>query len=249
MHLLGGMLTTLALAGCGLLPTTRIDAEDNRIFLPALRAAINLGDDNQAASDLHSGNAIVFDLAKAQGSDSQVLATGQSPIILNSTTFMPPQQLRNDFNFNFSDITWRWRKFFSERSLGLEVTAGVGFSSLDLAVSSPTQRTSTHLVTQGPHAGIGLVWRMNPSTSLQGRVSGFVSDGTGVNEMARCELFYAKAFHDNLTLRAGYAVWNMNGVGLPGMSDFRLRASGPVLALDWDFNAGRKMQRPESTEQ
>lgn len=238
-RLLAGMLATLALGGCGLLPTTRIDAEDNRVFLPALRADINFGDGKQAVSEPHTGNAIEFGISKAKGSDSQSIATGQSPIILNGTTFTAPQQLRNDFDYNFANISWRWRKFFAERSLGLEVTAGAGFSSLDLTVSSPTQRASDHHFTRGPQAGVGLIWRLNPSTSLQGRVSEFISAADqGVNRMMRYELFIAKAFHENLTLRAGYAAWDVNGQGQSGMSDFQLRLSGPALALDWDFNAG-----------
>jgi len=238
-RLLGSILATLALGGCGLLPTTQINAEDNRVFLPALRADINFGDDKQPASEPHTGHAIEFGIAKAKGSDSQSLMTGQSPIILNGTIFTAPQQLQNDFNYNFANISWRWRKFFSERSLGLEVTAGAGFSSLDLAVSSPTQRASDHLYTRGPQGGVGLVWRLNPGTSLQGRVSEFISAADqGVNRMTRYELFFAKALHENLTLRAGYAAWDVNGQNQYGMSDFQLRLSGPALALDWDFNAG-----------
>lgn len=239
-RLLAAMLATLALAGCsGLLPTTPINAEDNHVYLPALRAVINFGDGKQAASEPQTGNAIEFGITKAKGDDSQKLVTGQSPIILNGTTFLAPQQLRNDFDYNFANISWRWRKFFSERSLGLEVTAGVGFSSIDLAVSSPAQRASDHLFTRGPQGSIGLIWRLNPSTSLQGRMSEFISTADrGVNKMMRYELSLAKAFHDNLTLRAGYAVWDVNGESQFNMSDFQLHVSGPVIALDWDFNAG-----------
>ena len=238
-RLLAAMLATLALGGCGLLPTTRINAEDNRVFLPALRADIDFGDSKQAASEPHTGNAIEFGIAKAKGGDSQSLVAGQSPIILNGTTFNAPQQLRNDIDYYFANVSWRWRKFFAERSLGLEVTAGVGFSSLDLAVSSPTQRASDHLYTRGPQGSVGLIWRLNPSTSLQGRMSEFISTADqGVNKMMRYELSLAKAFHDNLTLRAGYAVWDVNGESQYNMSDFQLHVSGPVIALDWDFNAG-----------
>jgi hypothetical protein len=250
-HLLTVMLATLVLGGCGsLLPTTRIDAEDNRVFLPALRANINFGDGTQAVSEPHSGSAIEFGIAKAKGGGSQSLTAGQSPIILNGTPFSAPDQLQNDFNYNFANISWRWRKFFAERALGLEVTVGAGFSSLDLAVSSSTQRASDHFFSRGPQAGIGLIWRLNPSTSIQGRVSEFVSAANrGVNEMTRYELFYAKAFHENLTLRAGYSVWDANGQDQYGMSDFHLRASGPALALDWDIDAGSKMERPGSAAQ
>lgn len=191
-------------------------------------------------------------MQKRKGGDSQSLLAGQAPIVLNNTTFNVPNQLQNDFDYNFANISWRWRKFFAEHSLGLEVTAGAGFASLDLAVSSfvpPVQRASDHFVTRGPQAGIGLIWRLNPSTSLQGRVSEFIAvDDEGVNRMSRYELYFAKAFHDNLSLRAGYAAWDVKGQGQYYNSDFQLRVSGPVLALDWDFDTGSKIKRPESTE-
>jgi hypothetical protein len=225
------------LGGCGLLPTTRIDAEDNRVFLPALRAGINLSESKQAPSQPQTGHAIELGVSYARGSDSQVLAAGQAPIILNGTTFNPPQQLRTDFNFYFADISWRWRKFFRERSLGLEVLAGAGYSSLGLTVSSPTQRASENFGTWGPQAAVGLIWRWRPDTSVQARVAGFLSGADrGANEMARFELFAAKAFHENLTLRAGYAGWEVKGQGLADMSDFRLRFSGPFLGLDLNFS-------------
>lgn len=89
--LLGWILAMLALGGCGLLPTTKINAEDNRVFLPELRADINFDDGKLAASAPHTGNAIEFGIAKAKGADSQSLVTGQPPIILSGTIFASPQ--------------------------------------------------------------------------------------------------------------------------------------------------------------
>ena len=60
------------------------------------------------------------------------LTTGQSPVYYNSTTFIAPQQLRNDFSLNYVDISFRWRKFFRERSLGLECTVESAIHRLDL---------------------------------------------------------------------------------------------------------------------
>lgn len=247
-RLLAGMLATLGLGGCSDY-YTRIEATDKRTFLPALRANINFGEDKQVASEPHTGHAIEIGIAKARGSDSQWLSAAQPPISLNDTSFNGPQKVQVDFDTSFSNISWRWRKFFAERSLGLEVTAGVGFSSLDLAVSSTSsmQRASEHYFTRGPQAGVGLIWRLNPSTSLHGRVSVFISN-PGVDSMGRFELYFAKSLHKNLALRAGYARWDASGESSGYGSAFDLLLSGPILALDWDFDAGSKTKRPESTE-
>jgi hypothetical protein len=232
LRLFAGMLAALSLAGCGQL-TSRIEAEDNRVFLPAMRAALNLSEGRESPSRPQTGHAVEIGVAGMRGSDSQSLAAGDLPIVLNNTTFSAPQQLRNEFAFYFADVSWRWRKFPGERPLGLEVLAGLGYSSLGLTVSSPTQRASEHFATWGPQAGIGLIWRIEPTTSLQARAAGFLSGSSeGANQATRFELFVAKAFSENLTLRAGYAGWEVRGDDQVGTSDFRLRFSGPVLAID-----------------
>ena len=231
-RLFAAMLAALPLAGCGLV-TTRIEAEDNSVFLPAMRAALNLSEVREAPSRPQTGHGVEIGWAGARGSDRQSLAASDPPIVLNNTTFSAPQQLRNDFAFSFTDISWRWRKFPGERPLGLEVLAGGGYSSLSLTVSSLAQQASNHFASWGPQAGIGLIWRIEPTTSLQARAVGFLSAADkGVNKAARYELFVSKAFHENLTLRAGYARWEVTGQRQISMSDFRLRFSGPVLALD-----------------
>lgn len=223
----------MALCGCA---TTRIDAEDNHLFLPSVRGSVNLTQSKEAPSQPQNGHAIEFEVFRARGSDSQFLAAGQSPVMLEGKTFTGPQQLRNDFDFWFGDVSWRWRKFFRDGSLGLETFAGLGYSGLDLAVSSPGQQASQHFSTLGPQGGVGLVWRMQPGTTLQARIAGFVSAKDGVNRAARAEVFLLKALGENVTARAGYSGWEAKGQALPGISDFRLRFSGPALGLQFDFS-------------
>lgn len=232
------MLTPIALGGCMTTSPTRIDVEDTHVFIPALRAAFNLNEGKQAASEPQTGHAIEFGLTKAKGGAHQSLGAAQSPLTLNNTTFTPPEQLNNDFNFTFATTSWRWRKFFNDRSLGLEVFAGAGRSSLGLNVSSPTQQASDHFVNWGPQGGLGLIWRFSPSSSLQGRVNAFISTrDSGVNNIFRSEILFAKSFTENLALRAGYASWEVGGDRhWSSNSDFKLTFSGPVLSLDMDFN-------------
>lgn len=236
LRLLGVILASAVLGGCGMV-STRIEAEDSKVFIPALRASFNFNEDKHAASEPQTGHAIEFDITKTNGSDSQFLDTGQSPISLNNTTFNGPQQLRNDFNFDFASASWRWRKFFNERSLGLEVFAGAGRSSLGLKVSSPAQQASGNYVTWGPQGGAGLIWRFSQGSSLQGRVSAFISThNDGVDNFFRSEIFYAKSFNENLALRIGYAECEVRGQDRLGNSDFKITFSGPILALDMNFN-------------
>jgi len=230
-----GVLAVLALAGCGL-PTSRIDAEDNRVFIPSMRTAFNLSEGREAPSEPQTGHAVEFGYVKARGGDSQFLAAGQAPVVIGGQTFSAPQQLRNQFDFSFADVSWRWRKFFDGRALGLEVLAGLGNARLDLAVSSTAQQASESFSTQGPQAGAGLLWRLQPGTSLQARASGFVSaSGRGVNEAVRSELSLAQVLHENLGVRVGFSSWEVKGQGQDGISDFRLRFSGPSLMLEMNF--------------
>jgi hypothetical protein len=233
-RLLAGLFSTLVLSGC--LTFTPIVADDPHVFLPSLRAAVSLDDNKQAAAEPQAGRAIEFEYVQAKGHGDQNLATGQNPVYYSGKTFSAPQQLRNDFDFNYADISFRWRKFFRERSLGLEVSGGIGHTSLGLNVSSPTQRASDHFGTFGPQVGVALIWRMQPSTSLHARLSGFVSSSdTGINDLTRSELFVARTLGDNLALRAGYAKWTVNGYAGSGESNFKATFSGPVLDLGLNF--------------
>ncbi len=234
VRLLVGSLATVVLTGC--LTATPIVADDPHVFLPSVRVAVSLDDGKQLAAEPQTGHAIEFGFAKAKGSGTQSLATGQSPIVFNNTTFTPPQLIRNDFDFNYADISFRWRKFFRERSVGIELSGGIGHTSLGLNVTSPTQRASEHFGTYGPQGGVALIWRMRSSTSLHARVSGFVSKSdTGISDLGRYEIFVAQTLGDNLALRAGYAKWEVNGNGGIDQSDFRTTFSGPVLDLGLNF--------------
>jgi hypothetical protein len=234
LRLLVGIFAVSVLSGC--ISATPIVADDPHVFLPSFRASVSLDDDKQAASEPGSGRAIEFEFVKTKGSDTQSLPTGQSPIILNNTSFKAPQQLKNDFDFNYADISFRWRKFFKERSFGLEVSGGIGHTSLDLTVSTPAQSASKHFVTYGPQGGVALIWRVRPDTSIHARISGFISRSSpGLSDFGRYELFVAQALGENLALRAGYAKWEVNGSGETGQSDFRTTFSGPVLDLGLSF--------------
>lgn len=247
LRLFGGLLSTVALAGCqNLHPTSPISADDRGVPVPSVSVTVSLDPGEKASSELQTGKAIEIGLMGAKGKGDQNHTDQQLPVVLNNIQFIAPQQLRNDFDFNYAHISLRGRKFFSERALGVEYSGGIGRSSLGLAVSSATQHASAHFNNYGVQAGLGLIWRIQPRTSLQARRSMFQSDfplldifntseERGVSGFFRNELFITQGIGDNLSLRAGYAEWEVNGTSGAGMSDFRITFSGPVFDIGLNF--------------
>jgi len=239
VHFIGGLLLTMTLGGCASNSTTPIQARDNTIALGELRIAFN-SDHNKQAALPHAGEAIKLGITRTRGSADQSLTSGQLPIILGNTTFAAPQQLKNDFDFSYADISWR-KSFYNEDKFGTELSIGTGFASVGLRVSSPTQTASKQIENGGIRAGIGLIYLLSPSSSIQARGSIFGAplQQTATKEIRRLELVYAKAFLDHFRLRVGYTSWQVSGVDDRGSiypaSDFKLVFSGPILALDLEF--------------
>jgi hypothetical protein len=234
MRILAGMLVAVVLTGCE--TASPIMANDQRVFQPSIRVTSSLDDDKPASANPQSGRVIEFGLTKAKGGGDQTLATGKPSIIFNNNTFTAPLKIRNDFDMTYADLSFRWRRFFRERAFGLELAGGAGYASLDLAVSSATQSASERYGSYGIQGGVGLIWRMQPSTSLHARVAGYASRGTtGITDLGRYDFYLAQALGENISLRAGYAKWEVNGSGGEGTSNFRLVFSGPVLGIGMDF--------------
>jgi hypothetical protein len=241
-----GLLSAVALAGCQIFqPTSPINADDTGVLLPSVSVAVSLDSREKAPSELQAGKAIEIGVMGAKGNGDQNHTDQQLPIVLNDTQFIAPQRIRNDFDFNYAHISLRGRKFFSESPLGVEYSGGIGRSSLGLAVSSATQHASARFRNYGVQAGLGLIWRIKPSTSLLARGSIFQSNfqlhildsqqDWGINAFERYELLLTQGIDDNLSLRVGYAEWEVNGTSGAGMSDFRITFSGPVFDIGLNF--------------
>jgi hypothetical protein len=224
----------LVLSGC--LTATPIKTDDSRVFQPSVRADVSLDEGIQAPAEPQTGKAIEFGLARVKGSGSQTLAAGVEPVIYSNNTFTSPQQLKVDFDINYVDLSYRSRKFFREGAFGLEWSAGIGHTSMGLAVTSATQKAAARFNNYGVQGGVGLIWRMRPSTSLHTHVSAFASGAaTGIQSTGRFELFLAQGLGDNLVLRAGYATAEVNGETGYQASDFQLRYNGPILDIGLSF--------------
>jgi len=226
-------LAILALTGCS--TTTPVEVNDRHAALPSFRVDIDL-DEKTKVSAATTGRAVEFGIARAKGGSQQWLASGQLPVILGNTTFVAPQLIRNDFDFYFAELSYRWRKLSANRTIGLELIGGVGYSALNLSVVSATQRDSANFGNYGAQGGVGFIWNMRPSTSLNLHVSGFTSTAsTGVSDFGRYQVFLAQTLAESLELRAGYAKWEVNGNGAVGTSDIRMTFSGPTLDVGLNF--------------
>ena len=236
-RLAAGALASLILAGCAGNSTTRIVGENTSVFQPAVRASFNVNGGGRPASETRSGHAIEIGYQGTRITSDQSLQSGQPPVIHNGTTFLSPDRLKNDFDFSYSDISWRMREFAGSK-FGIEVLAGLGFSSLGLTVSSSTQRASQNFSNTGLQFGFGLIWRSSSESSIHARGSYFIALDNGVSDITKYDIYYAYAIHKNLSLRLGYSDWKVNGFGESGMSNFQMHLAGPALVLDWNFNLG-----------
>ncbi|MDD5057466.1 MAG: hypothetical protein PHQ60_06310 [Sideroxydans sp.] len=231
-----GVCALLSLAGCASSP---IVVEDSKVNTLSLRLGFNLGDDKSAPSAYKSGSAIEIGLAKVHGNGDQTLAAGQDPVRMGGVTFLPPQTIHTDCNFNYADLAYRWRKFPNDSELGFELSGGIGRAALGMDLTSATQSASHQYINSGLHYGAALIWRARPTTTMQLRWTGFdsgmfVVSIDGVDSLGRYELLLTQALGENAELRAGYAKWKINGSGLFD-SSFRATFSGPEIELGFNF--------------
>ncbi len=238
-RLLTLLLLGFAFAGCKGTPSTTIAIDNRGVFSPSLRLAVDLGDSKQPPAEQHTGHAMEIEIGRATGGANQVLAAGQPPVIINNTTFNGPQQLRNSFEFNYGNVSYRARRFFGERQLiGLEGSLGMGYASMGLTVASFTHQDSGRYGNIGATASFGLVVRMSQSTSMHVLWTGFrFPNGLGpdgIFSTDRSETFLEQAVGDNVTLRVGYVYWVIDGSTGMG-SDIRTIFAGPRFDLGLNF--------------
>jgi hypothetical protein len=233
-----GLLATSGLGGCGGMPPppppSTIQASDEGVFQPGARVSVNLSRLRGEPSDPQTGHAIELGLTQGSGSSSQSL--GSNRVVWGSQTFTAPQQLRYEFDFTYVDVSYRYRHFFGEsRAFGLEALGGLGYADLDFTVRSATQRASENLSSPGLALGVGGIWRLRPTTSLQGRLTATGGGGSGISNAKRIELYLVQALGRNAALRAGYSSWEVESDRGDGVSKLELKFSGPALGVDVMF--------------
>ena len=235
-HRLPVLLLAPCLAGC--IATTPIQVTDRSASQPSARVSFQLSGDQETPSRPHDGVAFELGATGRSGSAGQSLAAGQPDVVLGGQTFTGPLQLTNQVDFRYYEGVFRVRKFFND-ALGIEALIGLGYTSLDLAVSAPGQRATEDRSRGGLAVGLGGVWRVLPSTSLQARWTGFSSFDaiffpTEPMTNTRVELHLVQALGRNAALRAGWTEWRLSSENSPN-SDFKATFSGPALGLELMF--------------
>lgn len=233
---LSGMLAAAALAGCAsTVPTTAIKVADSSATLPTLRASVRLERSDRPQAGLRDEQALEFIAATGKGSDTQSLSAGQPPVVVGDTvtTFNAPQSLRHEYEFTYLDFSWRGRLQFGPTAGRLELLAGLSYLETELRVASATQSALEKRSAAGLSLGVGGIWDVRPSTSLQVRAV-FIAPLGEFDEITRIEGYVVQALGRNLAARAGYAAWRIR-VDSSNTSAVKVNLSGPSLGLDLSF--------------
>jgi len=216
-------------------PSTTIEASDSGVFVPTVRASIGFRGDG-VPSEPRSGHGLEVGWSSGGGEDQQTLAAGQPPVRFATQTFSAPAQLRHEFDYRFFEVAYRFRHFFGGGDFGIEALGGLAHANLDLSVSSPTQRASESVDSGGLTAGFGIIGRLRPGTSVQGRATFFGGSNSGVTAAQRFELHLVQSVWRHAALRAGYVYWNIESEREDtASSPIEVKFSGPSLGLELMF--------------
>jgi len=233
---LAASLATAALAACAGQQTGDISIVDRTTFIPSARVSVDISPRDQAPSEPHSGHGIELGFSGGSGDDTQTLDAGALPVKLGGQTFNAPNLLSHEFDFRFVELAYRYRRFFGGGAqFGVEALGGLGYAELDLTVASATQRAAERLGSGGVVGGVGFVWRLRQSTSLQSRLTLFFGGESFGDGAARFDTYVAQALGRNAALRAGFAAWGIDSGPTVQRSKIGLGFSGPALGLDVMF--------------
>src|SRR3989442_6257108 len=197
-------LAAVLAAGCTSAGTA-IDIGDHRVFVPSAR--ISIGTRGEMASDPQPGGALELGASYASGRSQQSLSAGQR-IDMGDQSFSGPRDTTNEVKAAMFDGALRQRFFGASERLGFEVLLCLAYSQLVFAVSSAGRRGANTDGSLGVLVGAGVLWRVQPGTSAQARLSFFRAGGFfGETEVNRVELALVQAGGRHAALRAGWSVW------------------------------------------
>src|SRR5437667_10903787 len=223
--------TALFIAGCTSTGTA-IDIGDHRVFVPSAR--ISIGTRGEMPTDPQRGGALELGASYASGKSQQSLSAGQR-IDMGDQSFSGPRETTNEVKAAMLDGALRQRFFGASQRVGFEVLLGLAYSQLVFAVSSAGRRGANTDGSLGVLFGAGVLWRVQPGTSAQARLSFFRAGGFfGETEVNRVELALVQAVGRHAALRAGWSSWAIDASHLVG-SEVSARLSGPMLGLDLSF--------------
>lgn len=209
---------------------TPVEVNDRDVTVPSLRIAWQESRSVES-STVRDGLAVELDLAAGRGRDSQGLAVGENPIQFNGATFSAPQTIAQRFDFFFASLAARWRFFFGDNPVGVEVLTGGGYSALDLKLDSGSQQVKDELSSVGVTAGFGILWRAGARTTLQARLTSLVTFDEP-SQVSAVELVVTQALGRHVKFRGGYSRFQIEA---DSGSDIEVEFSGPLVGLELDF--------------
>jgi hypothetical protein len=213
--------TGLMAEGRGTVGSARVSFEPSR---PELRP-----------SDPHAGSAFELGISRVSGSATQELLPGQSSTV-GTQTFNGPASLTNEAEIVAVDMLGRWRFFPQNNStFGIEFTFGLSYIDMGYTTRAPGQRGSDSVGGLGGTVGVGGIIRLRQGTSVQARHTWFTTPGIFTSTDARrLEVSLVQALGRNVSLRAGYASWQVTTDENTG-STLNARFTGPALGLELGF--------------
>lgn len=214
-------------------PPSSINISDSGVIVPTVRLSVDLRDPPGAPADPKRGHALELGLSRAEGDGTQPLAAGQRSVVFGGQTFNTPVSLRNEFEFMFLELAYRYRINVQPDQPGLEVRGGVAQGWLDMTVASPSQRATENLDTFGAIGSLGFFVPLMPKTTVQGRLTFFLSgSGSGITDATRLELHGVRTLGRNAAVRAGFVRWNVDSDRDTSSSSIKVKFSGPSLGID-----------------
>jgi len=229
----GFSVAALALvAGCTSTGTA-IETDQGGRFVPNARVSIAILK-KDSPSDPQDGTAVELGVAGVRGRSTQTLSSGQR-VEIGDQNFSGPVTLENEARATIVDGVFRWRRFTDSRVLGIELLGGLGYVNADFASTAGTQRGSEGFNSLGLVGGIGGIWRIGPSTSVQGRYSLFFTGGWfEESDVQRIDLALVQSLGRNFSVRAGYQAWAIESKHV-GRSEISARLRGPSLGFELSF--------------
>jgi hypothetical protein len=216
-------IAAVFMSGCGSAFQT-LNLKDTGL-MPSARAgkALYRSDPGLPRSVVQTELAVDAGVFHLRGKD----ATGLfSQARIGDQTFPGSGTLDTRFNFTAVDISANWRHAFFNRRLGYDLSAGVGYATLNLRASSAGLEARDSAASMLLQLGAGAFWRVYRETSVE--ISGSVLEGSReLNNMHGHRFVVAQSLGGRATVYGGYAAWTTELSG-GNRSRVQIDFSGPT---------------------